>query len=115
MGKVSTVFSDLDQKRAAAFVAMSVALEVFDPAGNHPLEPFNVTTKDEKIERALRLAGEVEATPEEAPLIKNFHTAISRLRKGQSFTRSHLVLANKLRTVGLHTPRNSRHMVMTAE
>lgn len=112
---MSTLFSDVDQKRAAAFVAMSVALEVFDPAGEHPLEPFNVTTKDEKIERALRLAGAVEATAEEAPLIKDFHTAISRLRRGQSFTRSHLVLAGKLRTVGLHTPRHTRHLVMTAE
>jgi hypothetical protein len=114
---VTTVFSELDQRRAAAFVAMSVALEVFDPDGDHHLEPFNITTKDEKIARALRLAEEVNPTAAEMPLIRNFRTAITRLRRGQSFTRPHRELAEKLRSVGLHTPpRAHRYRVaMTAE
>ena len=112
-----TVFSELDQKRAAAFVAMSVALEMFDPEGDPHLEPFNITTKDEKIARALRLAAEVNATAEEAPLIKNFQVAINRLRKGQAFTKPHKALADKLRNLGLNIPpRRQRYQVaITAE
>ena len=99
-------FSDLDQKRAAAFVAMSVALEIFDPEGDPHLEPFNVTTKEEKIARALRLASEVNANADEAALIKAFRTAINRLRKGQTFTRAYQVLADNLRDTGLSTPQH---------
>ena len=114
MGKVITVFSELDQRRAAAFVAMSVALEIFDPEADPHLEPFNMTTKDEKIARALRLAAEVNATAEEAPLIKNFQVAINRLRKGQPFTRPHKVLADKLRATGLGTPHHTYNHKLAA-
>jgi hypothetical protein len=115
MGKVITVFSELDQKRAAAFVAMSVALEMFDPDSDPHLEPFNMTTKDEKIARALRLAAEVHATAEEAPLIRNFQVAINRLRKGQPFTRPHKSLAHKLRDIGLGTSHHRHKMATTVE
>ncbi|MEP7366747.1 MAG: hypothetical protein ABI972_26105 [Acidobacteriota bacterium] len=114
---MTTGFSVLEQKRAAAFVAMSVVLEMFDPDGDPHLEPFNITTKDEKIARALRLASEVDATPEEALLIKNFQVAIKRLGKGQAFTRPHKALADRLRSRGFHPlPRSQRyHVAMTAE
>lgn len=115
MGKVITVFSELDQRRAAAFVAMSVALEIFDPEADPHLEPFNMTTKDEKIERALRLAAGVDATAEEAVLIKNFQVAIKRLRKGQAFTKPHKALADKLRDIGLGTSHLGRKVAASAE
>ncbi|MEP7366749.1 MAG: hypothetical protein ABI972_26115 [Acidobacteriota bacterium] len=40
MPNVSLVFSEHERERAAAFVAMAVALDVFDPENDRHLEPF---------------------------------------------------------------------------
>lgn len=116
MPDVSMVFTEHERERAAAFVAMSVALDVFDPENDPHLEPFAYASNDEKIARAVRLASELTpVTASEATLVKSFKAAITSLKKNRAFTRTHRSLADKLRSLGLDTARHSYRMATSAK